>query len=205
MILVISILWLYFSYRTPRYRRVYSGSAPTGCRYQNFIPTAVRLSRCSLTLCYRLWTSPLMCWRSRERLSARCVRLGVVTPLVEVQPRNLCTNSISHIIEWSQWLGWRVFLFLCCNPSVTVDAFSIQSMPHPQVCTFQEIITPVSQVFRGKDITLVYSQLKLFFTEVTVAKPRSSRNSSIGKCRHNIPAIALISHPVTHWVVMDSL
>lgn len=39
----------------------------------------------------------------------------------------------------------------------------------------------VSQIFRGKDVTLLYSQLKIFFSGVTCAKPRSSRNSSIGK------------------------
>ncbi|KAF6023329.1 FTSJ1 [Bugula neritina] len=33
--------------------------------------------------------------------------------------------------------------------------------------------------FRGKDITLLYSQLKIFFKEVVVSKPRSSRNSSV--------------------------
>ena len=32
---------------------------------------------------------------------------------------------------------------------------------------------------RGKDVSLLYSQLRLFFPLVTVAKPRSSRNSSI--------------------------
>lgn len=36
-----------------------------------------------------------------------------------------------------------------------------------------------AKIFRGKDIGLLYSQLKLLFPEVTVAKPRSSRNSSI--------------------------
>ena len=36
------------------------------------------------------------------------------------------------------------------------------------------------QIFRGKDVSLLYSQLKIFFPLVTVAKPRSSRNSSIG-------------------------
>ncbi|KAA8590402.1 hypothetical protein FQN60_014336 [Etheostoma spectabile] len=34
-------------------------------------------------------------------------------------------------------------------------------------------------IFRGKDVTLLYSQLKIFFGGVTCAKPRSSRNSSI--------------------------
>lgn len=36
------------------------------------------------------------------------------------------------------------------------------------------------QIFRGKDVSLLYSQLKLFFACVTCAKPRSSRSSSIG-------------------------
>ncbi|XP_039625565.1 putative tRNA (cytidine(32)/guanosine(34)-2'-O)-methyltransferase [Polypterus senegalus] len=39
--------------------------------------------------------------------------------------------------------------------------------------------TFVAKIFRGKDITLLYSQLKIFFPSVTCAKPRSSRNSSI--------------------------
>ncbi|ORY95942.1 FtsJ-like methyltransferase-domain-containing protein [Syncephalastrum racemosum] len=37
----------------------------------------------------------------------------------------------------------------------------------------------VAKIFRGKDITLLYSQLKIFFPTVTCCKPRSSRNSSI--------------------------
>ncbi|XP_051130701.1 putative tRNA (cytidine(32)/guanosine(34)-2'-O)-methyltransferase [Andrographis paniculata] len=39
--------------------------------------------------------------------------------------------------------------------------------------------TFIAKVFRGKDTSLLYSQLKLFFMEVTFAKPKSSRNSSI--------------------------
>ena len=39
--------------------------------------------------------------------------------------------------------------------------------------------TYVAKIFRGKDIALLYSQLKLFFKQVTCAKPKSSRNSSI--------------------------
>lgn len=37
----------------------------------------------------------------------------------------------------------------------------------------------VAKVFRGKDISLLYTQLKTFFPDVTCAKPKSSRNSSI--------------------------
>lgn len=39
--------------------------------------------------------------------------------------------------------------------------------------------TFVAKIFRGKDVTLLYSQLKIFFKQVSVTKPRSSRNSSI--------------------------
>ncbi|KAI8983453.1 FtsJ-like methyltransferase-domain-containing protein [Pilobolus umbonatus] len=39
--------------------------------------------------------------------------------------------------------------------------------------------TFIAKIFRGKDITLLYSQLKIFFPVVTCSKPRSSRNSSI--------------------------
>ncbi|XP_054290744.1 putative tRNA (cytidine(32)/guanosine(34)-2'-O)-methyltransferase [Macrosteles quadrilineatus] len=39
--------------------------------------------------------------------------------------------------------------------------------------------TFVAKIFRGRDVSLLYSQLKIFFPRVTLAKPRSSRNSSI--------------------------
>ncbi|XP_056371440.1 putative tRNA (cytidine(32)/guanosine(34)-2'-O)-methyltransferase isoform X4 [Oenanthe melanoleuca] len=39
--------------------------------------------------------------------------------------------------------------------------------------------TFVAKIFRAKDVSLLYSQLRLFFPEVSCAKPRSSRTSSI--------------------------
>eukprot|EP00163_Fabomonas_tropica_P016621 TRINITY_DN29731_c0_g1_i1.p1 TRINITY_DN29731_c0_g1~~TRINITY_DN29731_c0_g1_i1.p1 ORF type:complete len:294 (+),score=58.87 TRINITY_DN29731_c0_g1_i1:223-1104(+) len=39
--------------------------------------------------------------------------------------------------------------------------------------------TFVAKIFRRKDTSLLYSQLKVFFPEVSIAKPKSSRNSSI--------------------------
>ncbi|CAM9867108.1 unnamed protein product [Ectocarpus fasciculatus] len=48
----------------------------------------------------------------------------------------------------------------------------------------------VAKIFRGKDVSLLYSQLRCFFAEVTVAKPKSSRNSSIESfvvCRNYSP------------------
>lgn len=37
----------------------------------------------------------------------------------------------------------------------------------------------IAKIFRGKEISLLYSQLRIFFKRVTIVKPRSSRNSSI--------------------------
>merc|ERR1712179_473562 len=37
----------------------------------------------------------------------------------------------------------------------------------------------VAKIFRGKDVSLLYSQMQIFFPKVTIAKPHSSRNSSI--------------------------
>lgn len=37
----------------------------------------------------------------------------------------------------------------------------------------------MAKIFRGRDSSLLYSQLRLLFERVTVAKPRSSRSSSI--------------------------
>lgn len=39
--------------------------------------------------------------------------------------------------------------------------------------------TFITKVFRGKHLALLYSQLKMFFNQVTIAKPRTCRNSSI--------------------------
>ena len=37
----------------------------------------------------------------------------------------------------------------------------------------------MAKIFRGRDVTLLYSQLRCLFRRVCVAKPRSSRNSSM--------------------------
>jgi len=52
-------------------------------------------------------------------------------------------------------------------------AFNITSHVLKKAGTF------VAKIFRGRDVTLLYTQMKLFFETVTIAKPRSSRNSSI--------------------------
>ena len=37
----------------------------------------------------------------------------------------------------------------------------------------------VAKIFRGRDVTLLYAQLRIFFHEVACCKPKSSRNSSM--------------------------
>ncbi|PAA77050.1 hypothetical protein BOX15_Mlig014652g4 [Macrostomum lignano] len=39
--------------------------------------------------------------------------------------------------------------------------------------------TFVAKIFRGRDVSLLHAQLKIFFQSVSIAKPRSSRNSSL--------------------------
>ena len=39
--------------------------------------------------------------------------------------------------------------------------------------------TFVAKIFRGRDVNLLYDQLRVLFTRVSIAKPTSSRNSSI--------------------------
>ena len=46
-------------------------------------------------------------------------------------------------------------------------------------CTLREGGTFVAKIFRGRDMSLLYTQLRVFFRRVSVAKPKSSRNSSI--------------------------
>lgn len=49
----------------------------------------------------------------------------------------------------------------------------------------------VAKIFRGRDVTLLYDQLRCYFERVTCAKPRSSRNSSLGKCSSTMLDLSL--------------
>jgi tRNA (cytidine32/guanosine34-2'-O)-methyltransferase len=58
----------------------------------------------------------------------------------------------------------------------------------------------VAKIFRGKDVSLLYSQFRCFFKEVTVAKPKSSRNSSIESfvvCRNYSPPAGFVATMTT--------
>ncbi len=58
----------------------------------------------------------------------------------------------------------------------------------------------VAKIFRVKDVSLLYSQFRCFFKEVTVAKPKSSRNSSIESfivCRDYCPPSGFVATMTT--------
>ena len=60
----------------------------------------------------------------------------------------------------------------------------------------------MAKIFRGKDVQLLYSQLRLFFKDVTCCKPRSSRNSSIGTLPLSediIPVYVIICTAIPHF------
>ena len=74
-------------------------------------------------------------------------------------------------------------LCLCLSICFSVCVFSLGFRRSPNLLCFGVFSslggTFVAKVFRGKNIQLLYSQLKVFFPLVTVSKPRSSRNASI--------------------------
>lgn len=62
--------------------------------------------------------------------------------------------------------------------------------------------TFLAKIFRGRDIQLLYSQAKLFFQHVVVAKPKSSRNSSVESfivCQHYAPPPGFQPGPLQEW------
>ena len=65
-------------------------------------------------------------------------------------------------------------------------------------------LIPMLQIFRGKDVTLLYAQLKIFFPQVTIAKPRSSRNSSIGTRHYFLFVQSFIHLFIHHYYCMES-
>ena len=72
-------------------------------------------------------------------------------------------------------------------PDVTglhdLDIYVQSQLLHSALALAMKVLRPggkfVAKIFRGKDVDLIYAQLKIVFARVHVAKPRSSRASSI--------------------------
>lgn len=64
----------------------------------------------------------------------------------------------------------------------TILGFTIRVLQALNICThiLAEKGTFVAKIFRARNATLLYAQLREFFKYVTCAKPKSSRQSSCG-------------------------
>lgn len=115
-------------------------------------------------------------------------KMAPIDGVIQIQGDITKYETAAQIV--SQFEGERADLVVCDGaPDVTglhdIDEF-IQAqliLAALNITTHLLKISPnskfVAKIFRGKDVTLLFSQLKLFFAKVTISKPRSSRNSSL--------------------------
>lgn len=105
-----------------------------------------------------------------------------------VQFQGDITSSRTAELVIEHFHGCKADLVVCDGaPDVTglhdMDEFVQAQLILAALTIVVSVLRPggafVAKVFRGKDISLLYTQLKTFFPEVTCAKPKSSRNSSI--------------------------
>ena len=99
----------------------------------------------------------------------------------------VCDGAVSLKIHWFHEKLWTHKISIYFQPDVT-GLHDLDEYVQAQLLLAALNITThvlklggnfVAKIFRGKDVTLLFAQLRLFFENVTVAKPRSSRNSSI--------------------------
>lgn len=107
---------------------------------------------------------------------------GVITMQGDITSLSTAQTIISH------FKGERAELVICDGaPDVTglhdVDEYiqaqlllSAVNITTHVLCTHG---TFIAKIFRGRDVSLLYTQLRLLFARVSVAKPTSSRNSSM--------------------------
>lgn len=126
---------------------------------------------------------------SDENPSIVAVDLQPMAPLPGVHTLQGDITSIStakSII--SHFRGERAQLVVCDGaPDVTglhdIDEYIQAQLLFSAINITTHVLceggTFVAKIFRGRDVGLLYSQLRLIFSRVSVAKPASSRNSSI--------------------------
>lgn len=93
-------------------------------------------------------------------------------------------NSIEYLYSILQFFQYSFDVF---NPLVTglhdIDEYIQSQLLLAALSITTHILMDggkfVAKIFRGKDTSLLYSQLRIFFKKVSIAKPASSRNSSI--------------------------
>merc|ERR1719167_744372 len=115
-----------------------------------------------------------------------CRSTAPIPGVIQIQGDITKTSTAEEII--GHFKGEHADLVVCDGaPDVTglhdIDEYIQAQLLLAALNITTHVLKPggdfVAKIFRGKDISLLFSQLRLFFDEVTVAKPRSSRNSSI--------------------------
>lgn len=111
--------------------------------------------------------------------------MSPITGIVQIQGDITELSTAEHII--SIFGGEKAQLVICDGaPDVTglhtFDEYLQSQLVYSAFNIMSHVIdlngTFISKVFRGKNIALLYSQLKSFFNEVYLLKPKSSRQSS---------------------------
>lgn len=133
--------------------------------------------------------------------------------VIQLQGDITKTSTAENII--SQFEGDQAELVVCDGaPDVTglhdIDEFIQAQLLLAALNITTHVLklggTFVAKIFRGKDVALLYSQLRLFFTDVKCCKPRSSRNSSIEAfvvCRGYCPPEGYVPTMVNPMLQLD--
>ncbi len=113
-------------------------------------------------------------------------QMAPIDHIITLQGDITSTETVKEVLRHCE--GKLVDLVICDGaPDVTgmhdLDEFIQAQLILAALNITTHLLRPggdfVAKIFRGKDITLLYSQLDCFFDNVTCAKPRSSRNSSV--------------------------
>ncbi|XP_055850273.1 putative tRNA (cytidine(32)/guanosine(34)-2'-O)-methyltransferase 1 [Episyrphus balteatus] len=127
--------------------------------------------------------------RKNEDVKIIAVDLQAMAPLpgvIQIQGDITKLSTANSIIEH---FGEKKAQLVICDgaPDVTglhdIDEYIQSQLLLAALSITTHVLMPggnfVAKIFRGKDTSLLYSQLRIFFETVSIAKPHSSRNSSI--------------------------
>jgi len=125
----------------------------------------------------------------KEKVKIVAVDLQAMAPLpgvIQIQGDITKLSTAKKIVN--HFSGEKAELVVCDGaPDVTglhdIDEYIQAQLLLAAFNITSHVLAPggtfVAKIFRGKDVSLLYSQLRIFFPDVTISKPRSSRNSSI--------------------------
>jgi len=140
--------------------------------------------------------------------------MAAVEGVTQLQGDITSESTAARVI--SHFHGEKADLVVCDGaPDVTglhdLDEYGQAQLLLAALTITSHVLRPggtfVAKIFKGKDMSLLYSQLKLLFPEVFFAKPKSSRNSSIESfvvCRAFAPSPAFNPSSLTRLLAAPS-